>query len=168
MDYGIFREARKSKGLTLQSLADKIGKHNPYIADMEAGKRDLRISNIEKICEALDLEIIIRKKTQKTFDTYNDYEVKAEIITGGLMYKDYIALKEKKDALYLFDFGGLFIAYDEDAKVLVDTFQESTLDKVKVGYSITMLRYTATDDHAMKVSELQRKGYEVIIVRSQD
>lgn len=166
MDYGIFREARKSKGLTLQALADKIGKHNPYVADMEAGKRDLRISNIEKICEALDLEIIIRKKTMKTLETYNDYEVKAEFITAGLLHKDYLALKAKKDALYLFDFGGFFVAYDDDAKVVVDTFQEPILDKVKSGYCMTMLRSTIAGGLALKVSELQRKGYEVIIVRN--
>lgn len=166
MNYEIIREARINKGLTMKELADKIGKFSSYIAEIESGKRDLRISNIEKICEALDLEIIIRKKTMKTLETYNDYEVKAEIITAGFLHKDYLELKKKRDALYLFDFGGFFVAYDEDAKVVVDTFQEPVLDKVKAGYYITSLRSTIPGGLALKVSELQRKGYEVIIVRN--
>ncbi len=63
----------------MKDLADKIGKFSSYIAEIESGKRDLRMSNIEKIYEALDLEIIIRKKTMKTLETYNDYEVKARL-----------------------------------------------------------------------------------------
>lgn len=166
MDYGIFREARKRKGMTLQALADKIGKYNPYIADMEAGKRDLRISNIEKICEALDLEIIIRKKTMKTLEICEGHEVKVEVITAGFMHDDYLELKKNRDALYLFDFGGYFVAYDDDAKVVVDTFQKPLLNKVKAGYYTTSIHSTIAGGLALKVSELQRKGYEVIIVRN--
>ena len=63
MNYTLFREARMRKGLSQKELADKIGKYPPYIVDIELGRRDLRISNIEKLCEALDLEINIKPKT---------------------------------------------------------------------------------------------------------
>ncbi len=97
----------------------------------------------------------------KTLETYNDSEVKAEIITDGFLHKNFIELKKERDALYLFDFGGFYIAYDDDAKLIIDTFKNAQLDNVK-GYYITSVRSPIAEG----VSELQRKGYEVIIVKT--
>lgn len=102
----------------------------------------------------------------KTLEICEGHEVKVEFITAGVLYEDYLELKKKRDALYLFDFGDCFGAYEDDAKVIVDTFQKPLLNMVKAGYYITYLRSTISGGLALKISELQRKGYEVIIVRN--
>ena len=165
MDYGIIKEARKQKGMTMKELAEKIGKYSPYIAEIEAGKRDLRISNVEKICEALDLEITIKhKKTMNTPDEVDELGSKVEIIKAGFLHKDYLKLKEQRNALYIFDFGGFYIAYDEDAMVFVNEFQETTLHKVK-SYYMTSYRSSILGGLSLKIDKLLSRGYEVVVVR---
>ena len=169
MNYTLFREARMRKGLSQKELADKIGKYAPYIVDIELGRRDLRISNIEKLCEALDLEITIKPKTNNMSQlpqTNNEEKYDVEYIHAGMLHKDFLQLKEKKQALYLFDYGGFFVAYDEDAVVITEIFKESFLDKTKAGYYMTLLRSTINNNISLKISELQKRGYEVIMVRN--
>ena len=169
MNYTLFREARMRKGLSQKELADKIGKYAPYIVDIELGRRDLRISNIEKLCEALDLEITIKPKTNNMSQlpqTNNEEKYDVAYIHAGMLHKDFLQLKEKKQALYLFDYGGFFVAYDEDAVVITEIFKESFLDKTKTGYYITLLRSTINNNISLKISELQKRGYEVIMVRN--
>ena len=166
MDYGIIKEARKQKGLTLKELADKIGKYSPYIVEIEAGKRDLRISNLEKICDALDLEITIKyKNTLNTLEDTDELGLMVEIIKAGFLHKDYLKLKEQRNALYLFDFGGFYVAYDEDAMVIVNEFKEATISKVKAGYYMTLFRSSISGGLAVKVKQLLDSGYEVVVVR---
>jgi DNA mismatch repair ATPase MutS len=98
--------------------------------------------------------------------TNNEEKYDVEYIHAGMLHKDFLQLKENKQALYLFDYGGFFVAYDEDAVVITEIFKESFLDKTKTGYYITSLRSTINNNFSLKISELQKRGYEVIMVRN--
>ncbi|ATC37703.1 XRE family transcriptional regulator [Elizabethkingia anophelis] len=55
----LIKDTRKSKKMTQQELADKIGKKREYISQLEQGKTDIQLSNFIKIVHALGLEITI-------------------------------------------------------------------------------------------------------------
>ncbi|MDB1145021.1 MAG: helix-turn-helix transcriptional regulator [Alcaligenaceae bacterium] len=46
---------RKQKNLTQQQLADKLGKHQSYIAKIEKYERKLDVMEFIEFCEALDI-----------------------------------------------------------------------------------------------------------------
>ena len=47
---------RQLKGISQEKLADLAGLHRTYISDLEREKRNISISNIEKIAIALNVE----------------------------------------------------------------------------------------------------------------
>lgn len=49
--------ARISKGLTQKELASKIGKSHALINRMETGTTNLRVGELIKICEVLEIDI---------------------------------------------------------------------------------------------------------------
>jgi len=51
------RHLRIQKGLSQEALADLCGLHRTYISDVELGKRNLSLENIEKISISLDISI---------------------------------------------------------------------------------------------------------------
>lgn len=51
------RDARIQKGMSQEKLADLSELHRTYISDIELGKRNVSIDNIEKIADALDMKI---------------------------------------------------------------------------------------------------------------
>lgn len=51
------RDRRKQLGLTQDDLAARTGIHRTYIAETEAGKRNIALVNIEKLAVALELPI---------------------------------------------------------------------------------------------------------------
>ncbi|MDA3928515.1 MAG: helix-turn-helix transcriptional regulator [Prolixibacteraceae bacterium] len=51
------REIRNSHGLSQEALAYKAGIDRTYMTDIENGKRNVSIQNIEKIINALELPI---------------------------------------------------------------------------------------------------------------
>ena len=51
------RKYRKIRGLTLQELADLSGLHRTYISNVERGLRSISLGNIQKIANALKIEI---------------------------------------------------------------------------------------------------------------
>ena len=53
----IMRETRLSKNFSQEDLADKCHLHRTYISDVELGKRNLSLTNISKICIALDISL---------------------------------------------------------------------------------------------------------------
>lgn len=56
--YGeILKERRKALRLTQEQLAQKVGKERSYIARIEKGKADLRLSNFVQIINALGLNL---------------------------------------------------------------------------------------------------------------
>ena len=51
------RKIRLSKGISQESFADLCGLHRTYISDVELGKRNISIENIEKVAKALNVQI---------------------------------------------------------------------------------------------------------------
>ena len=48
---------RKAKELSQEDLAEKAGLNRPYISAIEKGKRNISLEVIEKLAEALEIEI---------------------------------------------------------------------------------------------------------------
>ena len=54
VDYGqTVREIRQSKNMSQETLADLCGLHRTYISDVELGKRNISLENIDKMATAL-------------------------------------------------------------------------------------------------------------------
>lgn len=51
------RSLRKEKGLTQENLGELADLHYSYIGGIERGERNISLSNIYKVCQALDLSI---------------------------------------------------------------------------------------------------------------
>lgn len=58
------RQLRHSKGLSQDQLADICGFHRTYIGAIERGERNISLSTLEALAEALDISIqnLITKK----------------------------------------------------------------------------------------------------------
>lgn len=50
------RLVRKSKGLTLEELAEKTGLDPSYLGEVERGRRNLTIDNMEKIARGFNID----------------------------------------------------------------------------------------------------------------
>lgn len=57
------RELRLEQKISQETLADLCGLHRTYVSDIELGKRNISLENIEKIASALGvtIEFIFRK-----------------------------------------------------------------------------------------------------------
>lgn len=53
----VFIDARQAKGLTQTQLAELVGMNQAEISRLEGEKGNPRLSTLNKICDALDLEI---------------------------------------------------------------------------------------------------------------
>ena len=124
------------------------------------------IDGLPVICPSLNISPLIISIGDNSIRKAIAEKYDVEYIHAGMLHKDFLQLKEKKQALYLFDYGGFFVAYDEDAVVITEIFKESFLDKTKTGYYITSLRSTINNNFSLKISELQKRGYEVIMVQN--
>ena len=51
------REIRKVKGLSQEELAHKANLHRTYIGMIERGEKNITLVNIEKMSQALEIEI---------------------------------------------------------------------------------------------------------------
>ncbi len=51
------RKIRQSKKISQESFAELCGLHRTYISDVELGKRNVSLENIDKIAIALDIQI---------------------------------------------------------------------------------------------------------------
>jgi len=51
------RKLRQEKQISQEEFADLCGLHRTYISDIELGKRNVSLENIEKIANALDISI---------------------------------------------------------------------------------------------------------------
>ena len=51
------RALRQKKKISQEALADLCSLHRTYISDVELGKRNVSLENIEKIANALDVSI---------------------------------------------------------------------------------------------------------------
>lgn len=55
----LVRNARKSKKMTQEDLADKSGLHSTYIGQIERGRRNPSLINIHKLMRALNTSISV-------------------------------------------------------------------------------------------------------------
>lgn len=56
--YGLaVRALRQSKEISQENLADLCGLHRTYISDVELGKRNVSLENIQKIASALGVSL---------------------------------------------------------------------------------------------------------------
>lgn len=51
------RECRKKRGLSQEKLASKANLHRTYIGMIERGEKNITLSNIEKVANALEVDI---------------------------------------------------------------------------------------------------------------
>lgn len=51
------RRLRLSKNISQEKFADMCNLHRTYISDIELGKRNVSLENIEKMAKALDIHI---------------------------------------------------------------------------------------------------------------
>jgi transcriptional regulator with XRE-family HTH domain len=51
------KSLRKEKGMSQKELAEKSGLNRPYISAIEQGKRNVSLEVMEKLAEALQIEI---------------------------------------------------------------------------------------------------------------
>ena len=58
LKYGqVVRKIRLEKGISLETLADLSGLHRTYMSDVELGKRNVSLENIDRIANALEVSI---------------------------------------------------------------------------------------------------------------
>lgn len=51
------KKYRKAMGLSQEAFADKCGLHRTYISDIERFQRSIALENIQKIANALEIEV---------------------------------------------------------------------------------------------------------------
>jgi HTH-type transcriptional regulator / antitoxin HipB len=56
---GLLLEARTRKQLTQQQLAEKLGYRQRQISDLERARTDPRLSTVQNVARALDLELVL-------------------------------------------------------------------------------------------------------------
>ena len=56
---GALRDARLARDLSQQALAHRLGLHQRQISDLERGAMDPRLSTIQNVGRALDLELML-------------------------------------------------------------------------------------------------------------
>lgn len=64
-----YRQIRK---LSQEKLAEISNLHRTYISDIECGRRNVSIENIEKIADALQIDAYLLLKNGENKDEYND------------------------------------------------------------------------------------------------
>lgn len=52
------RARRKALGISQEELADLAGLHRTYVGSIERGERNVSIDNIERLADALDLDVV--------------------------------------------------------------------------------------------------------------
>lgn len=53
------KKYRNQLGLSQESFAEKAGLHRTYISAIECGKRSISLDNIQKIADALDIDVYL-------------------------------------------------------------------------------------------------------------
>ncbi len=88
------KELRISRGWRQNEVADKTGLSRPAISNIEAGKRALTLSTLQKFCEVYKIDISYFGIETNNFDEALDLTTRIEAI-----FKSDIP-DEKKDELY--------------------------------------------------------------------
>lgn len=66
------KKYRQLKKLSQEKLAEMSNLHRTYISDIECGRRNISIENIEKIAGALEIDAYLLFKKDENKDKYND------------------------------------------------------------------------------------------------
>ena len=59
------RQIRLTKGLSQEALADLAGLHRTYVGSVERGERNVSIDNMERLAEALGVDIFELLREQR-------------------------------------------------------------------------------------------------------
>lgn len=52
------RKIRRDQGISQEELAERCGLHRTYISDVELGKRNVSLENIERIAISLNISLV--------------------------------------------------------------------------------------------------------------
>lgn len=52
------RRYRVRRGLSQEAFADLLGYHRTYVGGLERGERNLSLQSLERIAEAIDLDVL--------------------------------------------------------------------------------------------------------------
>lgn len=52
------RNIRRAQGISQEELAERCGLHRTYISDVELGKRNVSLENIERIATSLNKSLV--------------------------------------------------------------------------------------------------------------
>ena len=52
------RKIRRDQGISQEELAERCGLHRTYISDVELGKRNVSLENIESIAISLNISLV--------------------------------------------------------------------------------------------------------------
>lgn len=52
------RKIRRDQGISQEELAERCGLHRTYISDVELGKRNVSLENIERIATSLNKSLV--------------------------------------------------------------------------------------------------------------
>jgi transcriptional regulator with XRE-family HTH domain len=63
---GQLREAIRDSGQSLNQLGKASGVHNTQLSRFMRGERDLSLAAAEKVCQALNLELVSKPAPEKT------------------------------------------------------------------------------------------------------
>ena len=88
------KELRLSRGWRQSDLSERVGLSRPAICNIEAGKRALTLSTLQKFCEVYSLDISYFGIETNNFDEALDLTTRIEKV-----FKSDID-EEKKDELY--------------------------------------------------------------------
>lgn len=88
------KELRNSRGWRQTEVADKTGLSRPAISNIEAGKRALTLSTLQKFCEVYQVDISYFGLETNNYDEALDLTSRVEAIFKSDLEED------KKDDLY--------------------------------------------------------------------
>ncbi len=74
-----FRRQRYQRRLTLEMLSAKVGMSPQHLSEIESGKRDPRLSSIERMAAALDMTVLIVPQTMAP-------DLRRYVANNGRMY----------------------------------------------------------------------------------
>ncbi|HEX3363918.1 helix-turn-helix domain-containing protein [Phenylobacterium sp.] len=66
------RRARKTKGLTQDSLAEQINKRQATVSNLESPEGGATLETLFAVLSALDLELVVRPRTKGNRDSLGD------------------------------------------------------------------------------------------------
>ena len=81
------RRQRNQRSLTLEMLSAKVGMSPQHLSEIESGKRDPRLSSIERIAEAMGLSVMLVPEHMAP-------EIRRYITTQGRVYTTTPALPQ--------------------------------------------------------------------------